>query len=524
MDVWVIAAAAGAGYVAQRFKKLTMGNYNSSDSLSQNLEIASKSLEEEMCRQREMASTSGSQGENLVTLDDFGNWDTFFDLNRLPSVMDDADTSNSREIGVSCGFRRNRSSLRSRRVNSRLIKPRTALESCLMAQLYKEHAEMEEYTYSVESSQRSIVRPFLVADGNRVISRASHESCGKQTGMGNYKLRKAKTGNTGKMLNGSQNNAQGGSSSSDGSQLFYLGLTMGIAYSSLRHKLEIEKLTKSLKQSEDLVQDLHEELEMKDVSTLKELAVEDYNPYFNDDATQALSPEQKVDTSPRHCHDEESMRKIEAELEAELDRLESNFNSSKLDGKLSDVAELDQDFISDVIKDDLRADLFGAKTETHQAYADRDGSSSSTATATARSNHYPVSPRELSLRLHQVIQSRLEERIRELEMELEETQTKIKPAHKSPVASGDQPVVINLSGEALSSYNEVYDELTKLSDSDEGEESKQDDDVNNSQDESDDEMERLLIKQIVEKARQGSPAVLKVQRAFLSSDENCNWL
>ncbi|GFQ02883.1 sucrose synthase [Phtheirospermum japonicum] len=38
-----------------------------------------------------------------------------------------------------------------------------------------------------------------------------------------------------------------------GAQLFYLGLTMGITYSSLRHKLEIEKLSKSLKQSEDLV-------------------------------------------------------------------------------------------------------------------------------------------------------------------------------------------------------------------------------------------------------------------------------
>ncbi|GFP99786.1 sucrose synthase [Phtheirospermum japonicum] len=103
-------------------------------------------------------------------------------------------------------------------------------------------------------------------------------------------------------------------SSSDGAQLFYLGLTMGIAYSSLRHKSGIEKLTKSLKQSEDLVQDLHEELEMKDASTVKELDVEDYDPYFNDDAMQVLSPEQKVDTSPRHCNDEESLKKIEDEL------------------------------------------------------------------------------------------------------------------------------------------------------------------------------------------------------------------
>ncbi|GFP79006.1 hypothetical protein PHJA_000044100 [Phtheirospermum japonicum] len=115
---------------------------------------------------------------------------------------------------------------------------------------------------------------------------------------------------------------------------------MGIAYSSLRHKLEIEKLTKSLKQSEDLVEDLHEELEMKDASTVKELAIEDYDLYFNYDAMKVLSLEQKVDTSPRHCNDEESFKKIEAELEAELDMLESNFNSSRLDGKLSYVAEV----------------------------------------------------------------------------------------------------------------------------------------------------------------------------------------
>ncbi|KAK6148614.1 hypothetical protein DH2020_019526 [Rehmannia glutinosa] len=109
---------------------------------------------------------------------------------------------------------------------------------------------------------------------------------------------------------------------------------MGITYSSLGHKTEIEKLRKSLKQSEDLVQDLQEELEMKDASTVKELAVEDYesvdvhNDSYYNDAMQTLSPEQKLDDSLRHCDDEycdrnaeeESLRKIEAELEAELDR------------------------------------------------------------------------------------------------------------------------------------------------------------------------------------------------------------
>ncbi|KAK6123119.1 hypothetical protein DH2020_043115 [Rehmannia glutinosa] len=631
MDVWIVAAAAGAGYVAQRFKKLTMDKYNISDLSSENLKLAPESpgslrkvhesFGEEMCRQREqsfhstaeMASTSGFNGENLVMSDNFGSWGVVSNSNslggvsnnentqgdwevRLDSAIDEVVNSNSvpqsssREVGFSYGVRRNRSSLRSRQVNSKFIKPRTSLESCLMAQLYKEHAEIEEYTYSVHTPHKPIVRPFLVTDGNRIISRAPHASCSRQTITGNDKLQtkaKALTGN-------GQVSMRSNKGSSDVALLFYLGLTMGITYSSLGHKTEIEKLRKSLKQSEDLVQDLQEELEMKDASTVKELAVEDYesvdvhtDAYYND-AMQTLSPEQKLDDSLRHCDDEycdrsaeeEFLRKIEAELEAELDRLASNMNSSRLEGKLSNVAELDPDYVSDVIQGELRADLFGAKTGPGaQAYSDRDGSSSS---STPRSVHYPISPRELSLRLHEVIQSRLEERVKELETALEHSQTKLKcmkpenthswtdfpnyktgnsSDHESPIAT-DQPVVINLSGEALSAYNDAFEVFTKLSESDEEESKNQDffrngglesciqqdfvsngssetetafhsqegdantnlsnDVVCNSRDESDDEMERLLIRQIVEKARQGSPAVLKAQRALLSIDQNWN--
>ncbi|KAI3454819.1 hypothetical protein Pfo_011482 [Paulownia fortunei] len=685
MDVWIVAAAAGAGYVAQLLKNLTISKHNWSDLSSENfnfvrpqspgtIQKVQESFGEEICRQREqachdasaaeIASTSGFEGENLVMLDNFASWGMVSNSlaglsnnkyiqgyweGREPSDTDEVITSDSlpqpssREIGFSYGFRRNRSSLKSRQVNSKFIKPRTSLESCLMAQLYKEHADMEEYTYSVHPPQKPIVRPFFVTDGSTIISRAPHQSCSKQTGTGKYKLRKdthseenktvlcvprlpnvipvelqakakAKTGkqqalarsNISKMVNENQKNAPG---SSDGALLFYLGLTMGITHSFLGHKLEIEKLRKLLKQTEDLVQDLQEELEMKDASTVKELAVEDYesldvhnDSYFND-AMQALSPELKLNSSSRYCNDEycdrnaeeESLRKIEAELKAELDRLESNMKSSRLEGKLSNVAEPDPDFVSDATEGELRADLFGAKTGT-QAYADRDGSSSST----PHSVHYPVSPRELSLRLHEVIQSRLEERVKELETALQNSQRKIKcmesenmcswrefPNYKtgsssnleSPIAkdglqSIDQPVVINLSGEALAAYNEAYEEFTKLSESEEEESNNQDifhphkqvhdlvqtgglisymeqhlisnmspemafnpqqEDAHNplpndvictSRDESEDgedEMEMLLIRQIVEKARQGSPAVLKAQRALLSTDENQNW-
>ncbi|KAI3463894.1 hypothetical protein Pfo_020557 [Paulownia fortunei] len=471
-----------------------------------------------------------------------------------------------------------------------------------MAQLYKEHAEIEEYTYSLHPLQKPTVRPFLVTDGSRIISRAPHESFSEPTGTGKCKLRKdtysqenktvlgvprlpvpveaqkkAKARNRkeqvlrridhSKMANGIHNNAQG---TSNRALLFYLGLTMGIISSFLANKQEMEKLNKLLKQTENLVQDLQEELEMKDSLTVKELAIEDYESqdvhndcYFND-AVHALSVEQNC--NEEYCNqkaEEESLSKIEAELEAELERLESNMYSSRLEGKLSNLNELDPDLASDVLEGKLRGDLFGG----NQPYADRDGS--------------------LSLRLHEVIQSRLEERVKELETALQNSQRKVKSMESehmhpwtelsnnktgtsstqdSPIArdgqqSEDQPVIINLSGEALSAYNEAYEEFSKVSESDEEDlqfgfgnddrvqnghieqhsvssrnaemvfDGRTEEDLQNlsndivcsSRDESEDgedEMERLLIRQIVEKAKQGSPAVLKAKRALLSTHEN----
>lgn len=227
------------------------------------------------------------------------------------------------------------------------------------------------------------------------------------------------------------------------------------------------------------------------------------------------------------------------------------------------------------------SDSFAADTN-NQLHGDRDGSHSST----PRSCHYAVSPRELSLRLHQVIQSRLEERVKELEMALQNSQRKIEymeyehvhpwrelsssitrtsSTHDSPIArdgheSLDQPVIINLSGEALAAYNEAYEEFTKVSESDDEDlqagfengfyvqngsmdrhsgfngnhktvfDRQTEEDLyspaNNivcsSREEVEDgdqeEIERTLIRQIVEKAKQGSPAVLKAQRAFLLSN------
>ncbi|CAA2983744.1 uncharacterized protein LOC111401781 [Olea europaea var. sylvestris] len=662
MDVWVVAAAAGAGYLAQHLKNLSLGKHYSSDLSSANANFdRSEPVEDKHCSFRsvlgknklvkdgcredtkvsqeasaaEMASTSGFGGENTVELENLmicspnsnllpvvlNNEDVLEDWEGRGQNIDEVHSDlscqlSAREMSFSYGVERKRSRLRTRRTNRRFIKPLTSLESCLLAQLYKEHSEIEEYTFSsTHSPRKPTVRPFVVTDGSRIISRACHESFNSSTGTGKYNLHKstysqdgevvlgipglpkfalmkcrnkAKTGkekvarssNSSRMVKGNTNNSPEGSSG--GALNFYLGLSVGIISSFLAHKGEIEKLNTLLRQTENLVQDLQEELEMKDLLTMKELSVENHesqdihNDYYYKEAVNALSPEQKVDNSTEYCREEYgdqnvkeiSLSNIESELEAELKRLELNMSSSKLEKKISKLAEVDKDFIADVVEGELRGDLFD------KPYVDQDENGCSTPC----SINHAVSPRELSLRLHEVIQSQLEERVKELETALQNSQRKMKYAESKNApcwsefsnngagsyeeASTDEPAIINLSGEALAAYNEAYDEFVKVTESDEedtpsgledGNEQEifQDGqqvhngssnhytrhsfvngsppllpnhrkDIVYSTDENEDdeeEIERMLIRQIVEKARKGSPVILNAQRALLSTDE-----
>lgn len=228
------------------------------------------------------------------------------------------------------------------------------------------------------------------------------------------------------------------------------------------------------------------------------------------------------------------------------------------------LLQLDPDFVPDLAEGELRAELFSRQARG-QPYADQDGS----ATSTPHPVDYAVSPRELSLRLHEVLQSQLEERLKELEMALQNSERKVRymeaelvsswrdssnseggssSTHGSPVTkveqrTADQPVVINLSGEALDAYNEAFDEFTRLNESEEEDiavasgvknSNHQENShkrehnfdliengrTNDESEDGDDEMEKLLIRHIVEKARKGSPAVLNVQRALFSLDDN----
>lgn len=244
------------------------------------------------------------------------------------------------------------------------------------------------------------------------------------------------------------------------------------------------------------------------------------------------------------------------------------------------------DFEVEFAQGELRADrVKGKRLDETESNQDPSGNS------TPESGNYAVSPRELSLRLHEVINSRLEKRIEELETALQESQRKVeqlvmeseskknswsrlwetgevmsyKSDSKIPVSTEHtktnlaelQPLVMNLTGEALDAFNESYDELMKIDDDSDDDSplemqesgihqedfsstnkispwSHQKDDskvqeqelldligIEEDEESSDfeSEMEKQLIKQIVEKTKQGSPVVLNAQKMLFLMEE-----
>lgn len=140
--------------------------------------------------------------------------------------------------------------------------------------------------------------------------------------------------------------------------LFCLGVSIGVISSLIANRREVDKLKEVLKQTENLVQDLQEEIEMKDSLTVKELINENTESQdtcqnsFQYRTSNPLFPVQNVDNSTNNNGIEsynenaeessESMSKIEAELEAELERLGLNMNTSGLERRLPDLVEVSQ--------------------------------------------------------------------------------------------------------------------------------------------------------------------------------------
>jgi hypothetical protein len=136
--------------------------------------------------------------------------------------------------------------------------------------------------------------------------------------------------------------------------LLFLGFTFGIMFTTVANKREVDNLNGLLNQTRNLVQYLHEELEMKDLYIVKEEGDEDFEsrgtnefPFLNHTPI-ASSTEPELDKSAKYdqkerdyhkAEDSEAITKIEAELEAELERLELNMKTSSLE-KISDYVEV----------------------------------------------------------------------------------------------------------------------------------------------------------------------------------------
>ena len=206
-----------------------------------------------------------------------------------------------------------------------------------------------------------------------------------------------------------------------------------------------------------------------------------------------------------------------------------------------------------------------------------------------RGANYPVSPRDLSIRLHKVIQHRLEDRIKELESVLahrQQAQLQMMVADRifdericsnsesgsssnqeSPMfiqetSSTAEPYCLNLSGDALEAYDEAYEEFMRIADSpcttstngkpqvtedylvDRGliwgleedisrkpkeiptweqilkcvDASRAQESDGDAEDETDDDS-KMLIQQIVERTKQGSPVLINAQKLLFSVDQ-----
>ncbi|XP_020257587.1 uncharacterized protein LOC109834089 [Asparagus officinalis] len=476
-----------------------------------------------------------------------------------------------RNVSVGYGQGRGRSSLKSRRSHRRSVKSVASLGNCLIPQLYNEHFELEEYfVSSMPSSTVTTLRPLIITDGNRTISKSTYDTMGMQYESG---LLKEVDGIASqqmetvvgvpplpKFISSKQTSREAQhrnsprtckvSHSQDSSRrmlLFCLGINVGLISTIISNKREIETLNSMLKHSENLVQDLQEELDMKDSLTVKELHNEafesqrlDSNHANIEDSINLLQTEAPASWFSENTDDSvnphlsksveiSELSRIEAELEAELERLELNINASSLERQMSALSELDPDFIADVVHGELRVDMLDDGTQE----GNRDSHSSFT-TETHNVN-YAVSPRELSLRLHEVIQCRLEERIKELESALHHSQKQLEFMRSEQVFEmtsysdvesptrydqGDilvEPLHLDLAGDALAAYGEAYEEFIKASEeridngSSVGESrdfrSREYNDVVESS-ESDDEEGKVLIQRILERTKKGYPDVV----------------
>ncbi|GLJ16140.1 hypothetical protein SUGI_0269100 [Cryptomeria japonica] len=388
---------------------------------------------------------------------------------------------------------------RGRVLRAAINKPMSSLESCLV------NYEISDSSCISCGRQRTRQRqrPLLVTDGNKIVSRGAGISplllpipgsdCGHSchndingdgpepaptTGLpslrkssqssrnaGMTKRRKTCGYNSSTLSAFESNKHFPFQDTSAGYLLVCFGVGIGIMSTVMSSRREMERLTCLLRQREELVEDLEEELEMRGSWSVKDLTddaricLETWrNPLGkkqgqSDASLDALSNEAcEVDgrASVRDPDKKmENMTSVEAELEAELEKLEFNLHSSKHQRKFPGINEIDPDCIADVVNGELREDGLMRNAESEE-------DNSSLIHDEFNTGNYSVSPRDLERRLHEVIISRLQDRIIELETELKGTRTKLQAVRLGQKQSNE----LSQTSQSLNSDPEV---LTRTS-------------------------------------------------------------
>lgn len=241
MDLWVVAAAAGAGYLAKYWNKISKDGdssyrLSSEDSNFENPESSScpfsllkqarkGELGKDVSLDRRASKgkssdvdlpddlVTGEVASNIRHFQNYSNSDVLSISNLVvPLSQSDGNFKNfedgieqSSNIGGNHGFfvpdssakvvpvhnsSGHKTFLRTRNLSGHISKPLNSLESCFMAQLYKEHAKIEEYVFSPLSSPSTTTRSLLVSNGSQIINQANDIPLSASFGIKEYKLHK----------------------------------------------------------------------------------------------------------------------------------------------------------------------------------------------------------------------------------------------------------------------------------------------------------------------------------------------
>lgn len=237
---------------------------------------------------------------------------------------------------------------------------------------------------------------------------------------------------------------KGRAGSSIAGLLFNFGVGVGMMFTVMSNMREVRRLTLLLKEAESLIQDLEDELERKDEmgsgpdafknkGAGADSGLEQRQSFVTNtlrkvrSATGSLCSMRMIlanepGSSIQHAQSKD-MSKLEAELEAELERMELSLGDGdiiKFQSKSTGSSVLDGE-VGDLVRGELT--ILGLPHEVEKDSEDEDGSSSSHEDLHVR--NYAVSPRALAKRLHEVLEARQEQRISELESELKLLSSKL---------------------------------------------------------------------------------------------------